>query len=102
MRTFDLADSFFEQETAPTKAERTKTPKPKFLKIFTSEYKFTRNGEEFTYTFDEDATFNTNATNLLMAMGVELETIEQIRTIMIPGYEAGVTQETELENKGWH
>ena len=31
-----------------------------------------------------------------------MDTIEQIRTIMIPGYEAGVTQETELENKGWH
>ena len=75
---------------------------PKFLKIFTSEYKFTRDGQEYTYTFDEDATFNTNATNLLLAMGIELETIEQIRTIMIPGYEAGVTEEHELENKGWH
>ena len=75
---------------------------PKFLKIFTSEYEFTRNGETFKYTFDQEATFNTNATNLLVAMGVELETIEQIRTIMIPGYEAGVTQEHELENKGWH
>ena len=74
---------------------------PKFLKIFTSEYKFTRDGQDYTYTFDSEATFNQNATNLLVAMGVELETIEQIRTIMIPGYEAGVTQEHELENKGW-
>ena len=75
---------------------------PKFLKIFTSEYEFTRNGETFKYEFDQEATFNTNATNLLLAMGIELETIEQIRTIMIPGYEAGVTEEHELENKGWH
>ena len=75
---------------------------PKFLKLFTSEYTFTRDGQDYTYTFDADETFNTNATNLLLAMGVELETIEQIRTIMLPDYEAGVSQETELENKGWH
>ena len=79
---------------------------PKFLKYFTSEYTFTRadeNGEqqEHKYEFDADATLNVNATNLLLAMGVKLETIEQIRTIMIPGYKAGVTQEEEFENKGW-
>ena len=74
---------------------------PKFLKIFTSSYEFTRDGETFTYEFDEEATFNKNSENLLLAMGVEEETIEKIRTIMLPGYETGVSQENEMVNKGW-
>ena len=74
---------------------------PKFLKIFTSEYTFTRDGETFKYEFDEEATFNKNSENLLLAMGIEEETIEKIRTIMIPGYETGVSEENEMVNKGW-
>ena len=74
---------------------------PKFLKIFTSNYTFTRDGETFEYVFDSDATFNKNSENLLIAMGIEEETIEKIRTIMIPGYESGVTEENEMVNKGW-
>ena len=74
---------------------------PKFLKIFTSNYTFTRDGETFEYEFDEEATFNKNSENLLLAMGIEEETIEKIRTIMIPGYESGVTEENEMVNKGW-
>ena len=74
---------------------------PKFLKIFTSSYTFERDGESFTYEFDEEATFNKNSQNLLMAMGVEEETIEKIRTIMLPGYETGVSEENEMVNKGW-
>ena len=74
---------------------------PKFLKIFTSNYTFNRDGETFTYEFDEEATFCQNSQNLLMAMGIEEETIEKIRTIMIPGYETGVSEENEMVNKGW-
>ncbi len=74
---------------------------PKFLKIFTSSYEFERNGEKFQYVFDEEATFNQNAANMLMAMGIEEETIEQIRGIMLPGYAEGLLEENEMVNKGW-
>ena len=74
---------------------------PKFLQIFTSEYTFTRDGVEYKYEFDEEKTFNKNSENLLVAMGIEIETIEKIRTIMIPGYETGVSEENEMVNKGW-
>ena len=74
---------------------------PKFLKIFTSSYEFERNGEKFTYTFEEDKTLRYNADNLLIAMGVKAETLEKIRGIMLPGYAEGKLVEKERENKGW-
>ena len=75
---------------------------PKFLAKFVDTYTFTRDGQSYTYTFDGDKTFRYNSEQLLLAMGVEQETIEQIRTIMLPGYQTGVTQENEIVNKGWH
>ena len=54
-----------------------------------------------TYTYDPEKTFNYNATQLLIAMGVEEETIEQIRGIMLPGYAEGKLIENEMINKGW-
>lgn len=74
---------------------------PKFLNLFVTGYEFSRDGQTFTYTYDADKTLNYNATNLLKAMGVEEQTIEKIRTIMLPGYETGKTQETDPENKPW-
>ena len=74
---------------------------PKFLKIFTSEYEFERNGEKFQYTFDAEKTLRQNADNLLVAMGVKLETLEKIRGIMLPGYAEGKLTENERVNKGW-
>ena len=74
---------------------------PKFLKYFTSEYTFTRDGQEYKYEFDEEKTFNYNSQQLLMAMGVEEATIEQIRGIMLPGYADGQLEENEMVNKGW-
>ena len=74
---------------------------PKFLKLFTSGYEFERNGEKFTYTFDQEKTLRYNADNLLVAMGVKQETLEKIRGIMLPGYAEGKLTENERENKGW-
>ena len=74
---------------------------PKFLNLFTSSYEFERNGEKFTYTFEEDKTLRHNADNLLIAMGVKQETLEKIRGIMLPGYAEGKLTENERENKGW-
>jgi hypothetical protein len=74
---------------------------PKFLKIFTSSYEFERNGEKFQYTFDAEKTLRQNADNLLVAMGVKLETLEKIRGIMLPGYAEGKLTENERVNKGW-
>ena len=71
---------------------------PKFLKLFTSGYEFERDGQKYEYKFDGEKTLNVNATNLLLAMGVKQETIEKIRTIMLPGYKTG-DQEVERENK---
>ena len=71
---------------------------PKFLLQFQKENKFTVDGVENTYTYDAEKTINYNATNLLVAMGVSLETIEKIRTIMVPGYTAGM-EEVEGINK---
>ena len=74
---------------------------PKFLNKFVTSQTFTRNGQTYTYTYDGEKTLRYNAENLLIAMGVEEETIEQIRTIMLPGYQTGVSQENEMVNKGW-
>ena len=73
---------------------------PKFLKLFTSGYEFERNGEKFTYTFEQEKTLRYNADNLLIAMGVKQETLEKIRGIMLPGYAEGKLTENELVNKG--
>lgn len=75
---------------------------PKFLAKFVDTCTFNRDGQNYTYTFDGDKTFRYNSEQLLLAMGVEQETIEQIRTIMLPGYQTGVSQENEIVNKGWH
>ncbi len=74
---------------------------PKFLNLFVSGYEFERDGQKYPYVFDEEATFNQNAANMLMAMGIEEETIEQIRGIMLPGYSEGLLEENEMINKGW-
>ena len=71
---------------------------PKFLNQFVKGYEFERDGQKFQFTFDAEKTLNVNAYNLLIAMGVEAETIEKIRTIMLPGYKTG-DQEVERENK---
>ena len=73
---------------------------PKFLNLFVSGYTFTRDGQQYTYTFEEDKTLRYNADNLLMAMGVERETLEKIRGIMLPGYADGELEENEGINKG--
>ena len=75
---------------------------PKFLNKFVTSQTFTRDGQTYTYTYDGEKTLRYNSEQLLLAMGVEEETIEQIRTIMLPGYQTGVTQETEAVNKTWH
>ena len=75
---------------------------PKFLYKFVTSQSFTRDGQTYTYTYDGEKTLRYNSEQLLLAMGVEEETIEKIRTIMLPGYETGKSQETEAENKGWH
>ena len=75
---------------------------PKFLNLFVTGHTFTRDGQQYTYTYDGDKTFRYNSEQLLLAMGIEQETIEKIRTIMLPGYESGVSEETEIVNKGWH
>ena len=74
---------------------------PKFLAKFVTSQNFERDGQTYTYTYDGDKTLRYNSEQLLLAMGVEQETIEKIRTIMLPGYQTGVSQETEAENKGW-
>ena len=74
---------------------------PKFLNLFVTEYTFERDGQQYKYEFDEEKTLRYNAENLLLAMGVEQATIEKIRTIMIPGYQTGVSEENEMVNKGW-
>ena len=74
---------------------------PKFLNLFVSGYTFERDGQSYTYTFEEDKTLRYNADNLLIAMGVEEETLEQIRSIMLPGYAEGKLTENEMVNKGW-
>ena len=71
---------------------------PKFLNQFVKGYEFERDGQKFQFTFDAEKTLNVNAYNLLIAMGIEAETIEKIRTIMLPGYKTG-DQEVERENK---
>ena len=73
---------------------------PKFLNLFVSGYDFDGDGEK-DYVFEEDKTLRYNADNLLMAMGVEEETIEKIRGIMLPGYAEGKLEENEMVNKGW-
>ena len=75
---------------------------PKFLNLFVTGQTFTRDGQTYTYTYDENQTLRYNADNLLIAMGVEEETIEKIRGIMLPGYAEGKLTENEMENKGWH
>ena len=78
---------------------------PKFLNLFTSTYTFKRTvdgaEQEFVYTFDQENTLRQNADNLLVAMGVKLETLEKIRGIMLPGYAEGKLTENERQNKGW-
>ena len=73
---------------------------PKFLNLFVTGQTFTRDGQTYTYTFEEDKTLRYNADNLLMAMGVEQETLEKIRGIMLPGYAEGKLTENEMMNKG--
>ena len=74
---------------------------PKFLNLFVTGHTFTRDGQEFEYKFEEDKTLRYNADNLLKAMGVEEQTLEQIRGIMLPGYAEGKLEENEMVNKGW-
>ena len=74
---------------------------PKFLNLFVTGHTFTRDGQSYTYTFEEDKTLRYNADNLLLAMGVEQETLEKIRGIMLPGYAEGKLTENERVNKGW-
>ena len=81
---------------------------PKFLNLFVGYDSATKqegvksisfvNGD---YTYDPEKTLNQNATALLLCMGVEEETIEQIRSIMLPGYAEGKLEENEMINKGW-
>jgi len=73
---------------------------PKFLNLFVSGYTFERDGEQFEYVFEEDKTLRYNADNLLKAMGVEEETLEKIRGVMLPGYAEGKLTENEMVNKG--
>ncbi len=73
---------------------------PKFLNLFVSGYTFERDGQQFEYKFEEDKTLRYNADNLLKAMGVEEETLEKIRGIMLPGYAEGKLTENEMVNKG--
>ena len=73
---------------------------PKFLNLFVSGYTFERDGQQFEYKFEEDKTLRYNADNLLKAMGVEEQTLEKIRGIMLPGYAEGKLVENELVNKG--
>lgn len=73
---------------------------PKFLNLFVSGYTFERDGEQFEYKFEEDKTLRYNADNLLKAMGVEEQTLEKIRGIMLPGYAEGKLTENEMVNKG--
>ena len=72
---------------------------PKFLNLFVTGYDFDKDGTN-DYVFDENATLRVNADNLLMAMGVEQETLEKIRGIMLPGYAEGKLTENERINKG--
>lgn len=73
---------------------------PKFLNLFVTGYDFDGDGTK-DYVFEEDKTLRYNADNLLMAMGVEEETLEKIRGIMLPGYAEGKLEENEMVNKGW-
>ena len=73
---------------------------PKFLNLFVTGYTFERDGQQFEYKFEEDKTLRYNADNLLKAMGVEEQTLEKIRGIMLPGYAEGKLTENELVNKG--
>ena len=74
---------------------------PKFLNLFVTGHTFTRDGQSYEYKFEEDKTLRYNADNLLKAMGVEQETLEKIRGIMLPGYAEGKLTENEMVNKGW-
>ena len=74
---------------------------PKFLNLFVTGQTFTRDGQEYTYTYDAEQTLRKNADNLLIAMGVEEQTLEKIRGIMLPGYAEGKLTENEMVNKGW-
>ena len=74
---------------------------PKFLNLFVTGHTFERDGQQFEYKFEEDKTLRYNADNLLKAMGVEEQTLEKIRGIMLPGYAEGKLTENERVNKGW-
>ena len=81
---------------------------PKFLNLFVGYDQDSDqegvNSIEFadgTYTYDPEKTLNYNAEQLLIAMGVEKDTIEKIRGIMLPGYAEGKLEEVEMVNKGW-
>ena len=73
---------------------------PKFLNLFVTGYDFDGDGNK-DYVYDGEKTLRYNADNLLMAMGVEEETLEKIRGIMLPGYAEGELEENEMVNKGW-
>ena len=73
---------------------------PKFLNLFVTGYDFDKDGTN-DYVFEEDKTLRYNADNLLKAMGVEEQTLEKIRGIMLPGYAEGKLKENEMVNKGW-
>ena len=74
---------------------------PKFLNLFVTGHTFERDGQQFEYKYDGEKTLRYNADNLLKAMGVEEQTIEKIRGIMLPGYAEGKLTENEMVNKGW-
>ena len=74
---------------------------PKFLNLFVTGHTFERDGQQFEYKFEEEKTLRYNADNLLKAMGVEEQTLEKIRGIMLPGYAEGKLTENEMVNKGW-
>ena len=74
---------------------------PKFLNLFVTGHTFERDGQSFEYKYDGEKTLRYNADNLLKAMGVEEQTLEKIRGIMLPGYAEGKLTENEMVNKGW-
>ena len=73
---------------------------PKFLNLFVTGYDFDGDGNN-DYVYDGEKTLRYNADNLLKAMGVEEDTLEKIRGIMLPGYAEGKLEENEMVNKGW-
>ena len=60
---------------------------PAFLKAFTA-----------MEGYDENKTVNENSVTLLKSFGVTDETIEKIRTIMIPGYKTGMQPTERINN----